>query len=233
MAKGLAAQELFLKHWRTDMSENDHIVFLVDDDPKVRESVSELLASVGLNSVAAGSVREYLELSRPDLPGCIVLDIELPDVNGLEFQAQIAQEDHPPVVFITGHGDIPSSVSAMKRGAVDFLTKPFAAAELVEAVRSGIEQDRRRREERDDLADLRKRLDELTPRERQVLPLIVSGLLNKQGAAELGISEITFQVHRGRVMQKMRVASFADLVRIATKLDIPVTHSRYAGVPLK
>ncbi|WP_132961089.1 response regulator [Rhizobium sp. BK251] len=215
------------------MSENDHIVFLVDDDPHVRESVGELLASVGLNAVAAGSVREYLELPRPDLPGCIVLDIELPDVNGLEFQAQIAQEDHPPVVFITGHGDIPSSVSAMKRGAVDFLTKPFAAAELVEAVRSGIEQDRRRREERDDLADLRKRLDELTPRERQVLPLIVSGLLNKQGAAELGISEITFQVHRGRVMQKMRVASFADLVRIATKLDIPVTHSRYAGVPLK
>ncbi|TCL62900.1 LuxR family two component transcriptional regulator [Rhizobium sp. BK251] len=233
MAEGLAAQELLLKHWRTDMSENDHIVFLVDDDPHVRESVGELLASVGLNAVAAGSVREYLELPRPDLPGCIVLDIELPDVNGLEFQAQIAQEDHPPVVFITGHGDIPSSVSAMKRGAVDFLTKPFAAAELVEAVRSGIEQDRRRREERDDLADLRKRLDELTPRERQVLPLIVSGLLNKQGAAELGISEITFQVHRGRVMQKMRVASFADLVRIATKLDIPVTHSRYAGVPLK
>ncbi|MDI7865033.1 response regulator [Rhizobiaceae bacterium n13] len=215
------------------MRDGDHVVFVVDDDPKVRESVCDLLASVDLKTVAAGSVGEYLTLPRPEIPGCIVLDIELPDINGLEFQAQAAKADHPPVVFITGHGDIPSSVSAMKRGAVDFLTKPFSAVELIDAVRAGIEQDRQRREERDNLADLQERFNELTPRERQVFPLIVSGLLNKQGAAELGISEITFQVHRGRVMQKMRVASFADLVRIATKLDIPVTHSRYSGAHSK
>ncbi|KQV78133.1 response regulator [Rhizobium sp. Root1220] len=211
----------------------DHIVFLVDDDPKVRESVGELLSSVGLTSIAVGSVREYSELPRPQVPACIVLDVELPDVNGLDFQAQIENDDHPPVVFITGHGDIPSSVSAMKRGAVDFLTKPFDSADLIAAVLAGIEQDRERREERDVLADLKDRFQQLTPREQQVLPLIVSGLLSKQGAAELGISEITFQVHRGRVMQKMRVTSFAELVRIAAKLEIPITHSRYAGVPAK
>lgn len=211
----------------------DHIVFLVDDDPKVRESVGELLSSVGLNSIAIGSIRDYLELERPDVPSCIVLDIELPDVSGLEFQAQIEMDDHPPVVFITGHGDIPSSVSAMKRGAVDFLTKPFKSEVFIEAVRAGIERDRERKEERGALENLRFRFKQLTPRERQVFPLIVSGLLNKQGAAELGISEITYQVHRARVMQKMQVTSFAELVRIATKLEIPITHSRYAGVPAR
>lgn len=220
--------------WRTDMEQNlDQIVFLVDDDPKVRESVGELLNSVGLKTFALGSVRDYLELARPDVPGCIVLDVELPDVNGLEFHAQIENDDHPPVVFITGHGDIPSSVSAMKRGAVDFLTKPFDADTLVSAVRRGIDRDRERRQEREALADLRVRFNQLTPREQEVLPLIVSGLLNKQGAAELGISEITFQVHRGRVMQKMQVSSFAELVRVAAKLEIPITHSRYAGVPAR
>ncbi len=211
----------------------DHIVFLVDDDPKVRESVGELLRSVGLQSIAIGSIHDYLELPRPDVPACIVLDIELPDLNGLEFQAQVEKDDHPPVVFITGHGDIPSSVSAMKRGAVDFLTKPFKSEVLIAAVRAAIAQDRERREERGALADLKIRFGQLTPREQQVLPLIVSGLLNKQGAAELGISEITYQVHRARVMQKMQVASFAELVRIAAKLKIPITHSRYAGVPAR
>ncbi|MBW9116463.1 response regulator transcription factor [Rhizobium cauense] len=211
----------------------NQIVFLVDDDPKVQESVGELLNSVGLKTFALGSVRDYLEFARPDVPGCIVLDVELPDVNGLDFHAQIENDDHPPVVFITGHGDIPSSVSAMKRGAVDFLTKPFDADALVSAVRAGIDRDRERRQEREALADLKVRFNELTPREQEVLPLIVSGLLNKQGAAELGISEITFQVHRGRVMQKMQVTSFAELVRVAAKLEIPITHSRYSGVPAR
>lgn len=215
------------------MQSSDHIVFLVDDDPEVRASVCELFASVGLNSVALGSVREYLEFPQANVPGCIVLDINLPDLSGLEFQAQITEDDHPPVVFITGHGDIPSSVSAMKRGALDFLTKPFEPKDLIAAVRAGIELDNRRRLERDDLAELRANLNQLTPREREVLPLIISGLLNKQGAAELGISEITFQVHRTRVMQKMRVASFAELVRIAAKLEIPITHSRHSGAALK
>jgi FixJ family two-component response regulator len=213
------------------MTGHNQIVFLVDDDPHIRETVCDFLDSVGIPCIGLGSVREYLELSRPDVPGCIVLDVELPDVNGLEFQAQIAHEDHPPVIFITGHGDVPSSVRAMKRGAVDFLIKPFSDTDLIAAIKTAVDQDRRRREERDDLAALRDRFGELTPREREVLPLVVSGLLNKQAAAELGISEVTFQIHRGKVMQKMRAGSLADLVRIAAKLNIPITHSRYAGAP--
>lgn len=212
------------------MEGSDQIVFLVDDDPRVREAVGDLLESGGLRSIALGSVREYLELERPDLPGCIILDIELPDVSGLEFHDQIASGNHPPVVFITGHGDIPSSVRAMKRGAVDFLTKPIGDKELFEAVRTGIERDRVRRETRDELSILQRRYSELTPREKEVLPLVVSGLLNKQAAAQLRISEVTFQVHRGKVMQKMQAGSFADLVRFAAKLNVPITHSRRTGV---
>jgi FixJ family two-component response regulator len=176
-----------------------------------------------------GSAGEYLSYPRPDLPACLILDVELPDINGLDFQKQISHGDHPPIVFLTGHGDISSSVRAIKDGAVDFLTKPFTERDLVEAIQSAVERDRAVRQERAELETLRERLASLTPREREVLPLVVSGLLNKQAAAELGISEVTLQIHRSKIMQKMEAASLADLVRIAEKLQIPITHSRRAG----
>jgi FixJ family two-component response regulator len=213
------------------MSEPDHIVFIVDDDHRIREAVCELLASLGMEAIAFGSATDYVGYERPDLPACLVLDIELPDINGLEFQKQLADGDHPPIVFITGHGDIPSSVRAIKRGAVDFLTKPFSEEKLLDAIRSAVAQDRQARIERAELGTLRQRLADLTPREREVLPLVVSGLLNKQAATELRISEVTLQIHRSKIMQKMAAASLADLVRMAEKLQIPVTHSRRAGVP--
>jgi len=206
------------------------IVFIVDDDQHMRQALCELLASLGLRALAFGSAAEYDDFPRPDLPACLILDVELPDINGLEFQEQIADGDHPPIVFITGHGDIPSSVRAMKGGAVDFLAKPLGESELIEAINAAIGQDRVSRLERAELARLAQRLSCLTPREREVLPLVASGLLNKQAAAELGISEVTLQIHRSRIMQKMEAASLADLVRIAEKLEIPITHSRHAGM---
>ena len=163
----------------------------------------------------------------------IFLDVKLPDINGLEFQEQITDGDHPPIVFITGHGDIPSSVRAMKGGAVDFLAKPFSESELIKAINAAVGQDRVSRLERAEMIRLRQRLSCLTPREREVLPLVASGLLNKQAAAELGISKVTLQIHRSKIMQKMEAASLADLVRIAEKLEIPVTHSRQAGMVSK
>ena len=204
----------------------DHVVYVVDDDGRVREAICDLLASLGMRAQAFGSANEYTAFARHDLPACLILDVELPDINGLEFQNQIAEANHPPVVFITGHGDIPSSVRAMKRGAVDFLTKPFKKQELLDAIQVAIAQDRETRGHRTELARLRKRFDALTPREQEVLPLVVSGLLNKQAAMELGISEITLQIHRGRIMRKMGTASLADLVRVAGRLGIPVAHSR-------
>jgi FixJ family two-component response regulator len=206
------------------------IVFIVDDDPHMREALFEMLTPLGFRVLGFGAAAEYSDFPRPDLPACLVLDVELPDINGLEFQEQIADGDHPPIIFMTGHGDIPTSVRAMKRGAIDFLTKPFRQSELIEAIHVAICQDRAFRLERTKLARLQQRLSDLTPREREVLPLVVSGLLNKQAAAELGISEITFQIHRGRIMQKMQAASLADLVRIAEKLRIPINHSRRAEV---
>jgi FixJ family two-component response regulator len=204
----------------------EEIVFVVDDDARVREAVGELLASLGWHAETFAAAADYVAYAKPDLPACLILDVELPDINGLDLQRQIAEGDHPPIVFITGHGDIPSSVRAIKRGAVDFLTKPFSDADLMAAVQAAIAQDRERRSERTELGVLRRRYDDLTPRERDVLPLVVSGLLNKQAAAELGISEVTLQIHRRNVMQKMAAASLADLVRIAEKLQIPITHSR-------
>jgi FixJ family two-component response regulator len=212
------------------MIEEEHIVFIVDDDQHMREALCELLTPLGLRALAFGSAAEYDDFQRPDLPACLVLDVELPDINGLEFQEQIADGGHPPIVFITGHGDIPSSVRAMKGGAVDFLTKPFRQSVLIEAINAAIGQDRVSRQERAELAKLQQRLCCLTPREREVLPLVASGLLNKQAAAELGISEVTLQIHRGRIMQKMEAASLADLVRIAEKLQIPMHHCRRAAV---
>src|SRR5215510_3115611 len=208
------------------MMKEDHIVFVVDDDARVREALGELLAAHGIRAVAYGSAGEYVRADKPDLPASLILDVELPDINGLDLQKQIADGDHPPVIFITGYGDIPSSVRAIKDGAVDFLTKPFSDDDLMRAVRAGLAQDREARLERAEMTALQERYSVLTPRERDVLPLVVSGLLNKQAAAELGISEVTLQLHRRNVMQKMAAPSLADLVRIAERLQIPVTHSR-------
>jgi FixJ family two-component response regulator len=214
-----------------DMTTNDHLVFIVDDDERLREALGDLLESDGLCAIGYGSAREYIDAPKPDVPACLVLDVELPDINGLDLQGQIADGNHPPIVFITGHGDIPSSVRAIKRGAVDFLTKPFSDADVLGAIRSAIAGDREARAQRAELAVLRNCYLELTPRERQVLPLVVSGLLNKQAAAKLGISEVTLQIHRRNVMQKMKAASLADLVRFAEKLQIPLTHWRGTSGP--
>jgi FixJ family two-component response regulator len=204
----------------------DHIVFVVDDDVRIRESLSELLASFDLRVVTFACAAEYLAYPRPDVPSCLILDVQLPDINGLDLQSRNGYQDHPKIVFITGHGDIPSSVRAIKAGAVDFLTKPFSEADLMRAVCVAIAQDRDARQKLTEQAELRQRLARLTPRERQVLPLIVSGLLNKQAAAVLGISEVTAKIHRGKIMQKMQADSLAELVRMAGTLEIPITHSR-------
>lgn len=211
------------------MTTYDQVVFIVDDDERIREALIDLLESHGMQAIAFGSAGEYVREHERPVPACLILDVELPDINGLELQRQIVEGDHPPIVFITGHGDIPSSVRAIKDGAVDFLTKPFSDSDLLAAVRIAIAQDRRKRLERAELDTLRQRYLGLTQREREVLPLVVSGLLNKQAAAELGISEVTLQMHRRNVMQKMAVASLADLVRIAERLEIPITHSRRTG----
>jgi FixJ family two-component response regulator len=208
---------------------SDHVVFIVDDDARIREALGELMDSHGMRAMAFGSAGEYMDARKPDLPACLVLDVELPDINGLDLQGQIADGDHPPIVFITGHGSIPSSVHAIKRGAVDFLTKPFSDIDLMDAIRAAIARDRDTRAARAELIILRERYVELTPREREVLPLVVSGLLNKQAAAELGISEVTLQIHRRNVMHKMQAGSLAELVRLAEKLQIPATRSRRIG----
>jgi len=207
---------------------HDPIVFIVDDDRRICEALSELLATFDLHVVTFGSAAEYIAYPKPDVPACLILDVELPDINGLDLQSQTAQGNHPQIVFITGHGDIPSSVRAIKAGAVDFLTKPFSEADLMRAIHAAIAQDRDARRKRAELVELRQRLTSLTPREREVLPLVVSGLLNKQAAAELGISEVTIQIHRGKIMHKMRAGSLAELVRMAGMLEIPMTHSRRA-----
>jgi FixJ family two-component response regulator len=206
-----------------------HTVFIVDDDERIREALEELLASHGMRAITFASARDYVSADKANVPACLILDVELPDINGLELQDQLAQDDHPPIIFITGHGDIPSSVRAIRHGAVDFLTKPISDAALMAAIHAAIAQDRKNRMERAELEEWRQRYLELTPREREVLPLVVSGLLNKQAAAELGISEVTLQLHRRNVMQKMAAASLADLVRIAERLAIPIIHSRRAG----
>lgn len=211
------------------MTADDYVVFIVDDDGRIREALGELLEAHGMRAIAFGSAGEYVNAEKPDVSACLILDVELPDINGLELQRQIAEGDHPPIVFITGHGDIPSSVRAIKHGAVDFLTKPFSDTDVLAAVHTAIAEDRKNRSERAELGMLKQRYLELTTREREVLPLVVSGLLNKQAASELGISEVTLQIHRRKVMQKMGAASLADLVRIAERLGIAITHSRRPG----
>jgi FixJ family two-component response regulator len=208
------------------MSPAEEIVFVVDDDARVREALCELLEALGWRAETFAAAANYIAYAKPDLPACLILDIELPDINGLDLQKQLSHEVHPPIVFITGHGDIPSSVRAIQGGAVDFLTKPVAENDLVVAIRTAIDRDRKQRSARAERAELDRRLAALTPREREVLQFVVSGFLNKQSAAELGISEITLQIHRGKIMRKMQAESLADLVRIAEKLQIPVIRER-------
>ena len=202
------------------MGSEGYTVYVVDDDVRLCEALRELFTSLGVASVTFGSVAEHVAYQKPDLPACLILDVELPDISGLDFQRQLGDAYHPPIVFITGHGDIPSSVRAIKAGAVDFLAKPFSQPDLMAAVDAAITRDRHARLKRAEWARLQQRYSSLTPRESQVLPLIVSGLLNKQAAAELGISEVTLQIHRSRIMQKMAADSFADLVRMAGQLNI-------------
>ena len=202
------------------MPQGTELVIVVDDDFRVREAISDLLASKSVASVAFESAAEYLRFNNPDLPSCLVLDVSLPDINGLELQSTIVQAQHPPIVFISGYGDIPSTVRAMKAGAVDFLTKPLDEEALLQAISAALNRDRQMRRRRAELAILEDRYSSLTPREREVLPLIVGGLLNKQAAAELQISEVTLQIHRSRIMHKMKARSLADLVRMSGSLNI-------------
>ncbi len=200
----------------------DTIVFVVDDDPSVREALQGLIQSVGLRIQTFGSAQEFLGSPRPDAPACLVLDVRMPGLSGLDLQRELVNAGVKlPIIFITGHGDIPMSVRAMKAGAVEFLTKPFRDQDLLDAVQQAIERDRIARQERVEMVELRRRFDSLTPREQQVMGLVVTGLLNKQIAAELGTSEVTIKVHRGQLMRKMGANSLPDLVRMAGKLEIP------------
>lgn len=197
----------------------NQVVFVVDDDVSMRDAISRLLNAVGLTVQTFGSAREFLNRRLPDVPGCVVLDVRLPGLSGLDLQREMVERGiHIPVIFITGHGDIPMSVQAMKAGAVEFLTKPFRDQDLLDAVRSGIQLDRKEREERAELAELRDCVGQLTQREQEVLSLVVSGLLNKQIAMQLGTSEKTIKIHRSQVMRKMRANSLADLVIMSQKL---------------
>jgi len=209
------------------MTETQSIVFVIDDDAAIRKALASLIRSVGLQVELFASAQEFLQAKRPKLPSCLILDIRLPGVSGLDFQRKLAEDNNPiPIIFITGHGDIPMSVRAMKAGAVEFLPKPFRDQDLLDAIHLGLERDRKRRQQEAELAVLRERFEWLTPRERQVLPLVVSGLPNKQIAAEIGTSETTAKVHRGQLMRKMGAESLPELVRMAEKLGIPVAKPR-------
>src|SRR3954452_8204691 len=205
----------------TEAVESEAIVFVVDDDPSMRKALSNLFRSVGLRAEVFGSARELLESELPEVASCLVLDIRLPGPSGLDFQAELAKANiQIPIIFMTGHGDIPMSVRAMKGGAIDFLTKPFRDQDMFDAVVKAIEHDRERREADRIVTDLRSLFETLSGREREVLALVSSGLMNKQVAAELGLAEITVKIHRGHIMKKMGARSLADLVRTAEALGI-------------
>jgi FixJ family two-component response regulator len=208
------------------MSAPEAIVFVVDDDESIRNALRRLITSVGLAVEVFSTAQAFLDSRRTDVPGCLVLDVELPDLSGLDLQAALAKTGAPlPIVFLTGYGDIPMSVRAMKAGAVEFLTKPFRERDLVDAIREAIERDRAALHERQELAELHRRYGSLTPRQREVLRGIVAGKLNKRIAAEFGTSEATVKEQRGQVMLKMQAGSLAELVRIATRLGIIQTTS--------
>jgi FixJ family two-component response regulator len=202
------------------MEPTNETVYIVDDDPRVREALSSLLRASGMDVRIFSSGQEFLDFQREDSSACLILDLKMPGLGGLEVQRSIAAKTSIPVIFITGRGDIPSTVTAMKGGAVDFLTKPVDEAALLASVEKALQQDRANRKEATEHARLVARYESLTPREREVLPLLVSGLLNKQAAFELGITEYTVQIHRGHIMRKMEADSFATLVKLAAKLKL-------------
>jgi FixJ family two-component response regulator len=199
------------------------IVYVVDDEPSIRNSTKELAESVGLRVQTFATAQDFLGSERPDVPGCLVLDVRLPGLSGLDLQCELGRMDNPlPIIFITGHGDIPMTVKAMKAGAVDFLAKPFRPQDLLDAIAHALERDTCQRRQRSELAELRRRHASLTPREREVMTFLVKGMLNKQVAGELAMTEPTVKFHRAHVMQKMKAGSMADLVRMAERLTEPV-----------
>ena len=204
------------------------IVFVVDDDASMRQALARLLQSVQLRVEVFASPQEFLQSERPNVPSCLVLDVRLPGLSGLDFQAELAKADvRIPIVFITGHGDIPMSVRAMKAGAVDFLAKPFRDQDLLDAVTAAIQRDQKRREHENAMTDLRAHFSSLTPREREIMALVASGLMSKQIAAEVGLSEINVKVHRSHLMKKMGARSVADLVRMAEALGVTPAKSQH------
>jgi len=213
------------------MSSTHSTVFVVDDDRSVREGLVDLIHSVGMNVEAFGSAQEFLRHKRPETPACLVLDVRLPGPSGLDLQRQLGRSEHPiPVIFITGHADVPMSVRAMKDGAVEFLTKPFRDQDLLDAIHQALDSDRAAREQRAKAAELRRRYESLTPREREVMQLVVRGMLNKQIASELGASEVTIKMHRGQVMHKMRAESVVELLRMAETIAPISASSSHTGV---
>lgn len=203
------------------MKDEQPIIFVIDDDPAVREALDSLFRSVGLSARLFASTDEFLQSKRPDVPGCLVLDVRLPGLSGLDFQREMTGSGvHLPIIFISGHGDVPMSVRAMKAGAIEFLTKPFQDEDLLNAIQAGFERDRARRRKEADVAALKASFDTLSPREKEIMALVVAGQLNKQIAAKLGLSEITVKVHRGQVMRKMQARSVVELVRISDRLAV-------------
>lgn len=216
------------------MNETDATVFVVDDDRSVRQGLVDLINSLGMKAKAFTSAQEFLQYKRPDTPACLVLDVRLPGLSGLDLQRQLGRSNQPiPIIFITGHGDVPMSVRAMKEGAVEFLTKPFRDQDLLDAIHQALKSDRAAREQRAKAAEVRRRYDTLTAREREVMQLVIVGMLNKQIAGELGTSEVTVKMHRGQVMHKMQAQSVVELLRMAETMAIIATGQSQSQVSRK